>query len=166
MGSDGLQIQEAEGFQRKEWAFERVGWAVMALILLAALLGLFGGLGVFRSVSASDASGAVTVDYPRLTRHTARTELEVATGAAAVREGQVVLTLSSDWVDGADIGRVIPEPDTWSSGPDGLRLTFLADPAPPTVRISYRPDAIGPHPGTVTVGDGGPRVGFDQFVYP
>lgn len=127
---------------------------------------LFGGLGIFHSERASAASGAVTVEYPGLTRHTATTELQITTGTAAVSEGEVMLTLSSDWVDGADIDRVIPEPDTWESTSDGLRLTFAAEQAPPEVRISYRPDVIGLHSGTVSVGESGPEVGFRQFVYP
>ncbi|MFP8907339.1 hypothetical protein [Streptomyces atacamensis] len=166
MGSQGLQIEENDRFERGEWAFERIAWVVMAAIVAAALVGLFGGLGVFASRQASAAAGALTVEYPGLTRYTAKTDLRITTGTAAVSEGQVALTLSSDWVDGADINQVIPEPDTWESTPDGLRLTFPAGAAPPEVRISYRPDAIGSHPGTVTVGEAGPAVDFQQFVYP
>ncbi|MTE22430.1 hypothetical protein F0L17_25675 [Streptomyces sp. TRM43335] len=166
MAPRNLQIDEDERFQRGEWAFERGAWVVLTMIVVAALASLFGGLGIFHSERASAASGAVTVEYPGLTRYTATTELQITTGTAAVSEGEVMLTLSSDWVDGADIDRVTPEPDTWESTSDGLRLTFPAEQAPPEVQVSYRPDVIGLHSGTVTVGESGPEVGFRQFVYP
>jgi hypothetical protein len=37
-----LEIQEDLPFQRREWLVERVAWGVMALLIVAALLGLFG----------------------------------------------------------------------------------------------------------------------------
>ena len=37
-----LEIDEDLPFQRREWFAERVAWAVMALLIAAALLGLFG----------------------------------------------------------------------------------------------------------------------------
>ncbi|MBA4862786.1 hypothetical protein H1V43_15555 [Streptomyces sp. PSKA54] len=166
MGTQGLEIQEAEAFHHKEEVFERFGWAGMTALIAAGLLGLLGGRGPLTSAVATTPSHAVTVKYHRFERHTARTDLTIIAGAPAVREGQVVLTLSPEWVDSTDIQQVTPQPDVWQRGTEGLRLAFTAGPAPVTVEISYRPDGIGPKSGTVTENNTGARISFGQFVYP
>jgi hypothetical protein len=40
--SSQLQIDEDLAFQRREWKIQRVGWGAMALVIIAALLGVFG----------------------------------------------------------------------------------------------------------------------------
>ena len=37
-----LQIEQDMGFQRTEWVVQRAGWVGMALLILAALVGLLG----------------------------------------------------------------------------------------------------------------------------
>ncbi|MGW7356248.1 hypothetical protein ACWGI0_06145 [Streptomyces sp. NPDC054802] len=166
MGDQGLEIDDSEAFHRKEQTFERVGWAALALLLVAACLGVFGDWGPVASATAKSPGGVVTMEYNRFDRYTARTDLTITAGAAAVEEGEVVLTLSSDWVDGAGIEQITPEPDSWESGPDGLQLTFTTASAPLSVQVSYRPDTIGPTSGTVTDENTGARLSFSQFVYP
>jgi hypothetical protein len=38
----GLQIDEHYRSQRRSWVADRIGWVVMALVMVAALAGLFG----------------------------------------------------------------------------------------------------------------------------
>ena len=38
----GMRIEEDRAYQRREWRFERIGWAVMAALLMAGLIGLLG----------------------------------------------------------------------------------------------------------------------------
>src|SRR5947209_3798236 len=39
---DGAEIQQDLPFQRRLWNFQRIAWAIMLLVAVAALLGLFG----------------------------------------------------------------------------------------------------------------------------
>ncbi|MEU1889606.1 hypothetical protein [Streptomyces pristinaespiralis] len=92
MGEQGLEIDDSEAFHRKEQTFERVGWAVLALLLVAACLGVFGDWGPVASATAKSPGGIVTMEYDRFDRYTARTDLTITTGAPTVDEGEVVLT--------------------------------------------------------------------------
>jgi hypothetical protein len=38
-----LEVNEELEFQRRDWMAQRVGWTVMALVVVVALLGLLGG---------------------------------------------------------------------------------------------------------------------------
>jgi hypothetical protein len=40
--SSQFQIDEDLNFQRREWKIQRAGWVTMALVIIAALLGVFG----------------------------------------------------------------------------------------------------------------------------
>ncbi|MDQ6718742.1 MAG: hypothetical protein M3Z17_10420 [Gemmatimonadota bacterium] len=40
--SDTLGIAEDMNFQRRTWMVQRVGWAIMILVCIAALFGVFG----------------------------------------------------------------------------------------------------------------------------
>ncbi|WP_324277336.1 hypothetical protein [Blastococcus brunescens] len=39
----GLQVADHDAFQRREWKAERIGWVLMVLLVVAALVGLLGG---------------------------------------------------------------------------------------------------------------------------
>ena len=77
-----LEIAQDLAFQRREWTIQRVAWAVMALVALAGLLGLFGGAGPLTRAAAGN--GALRLDYARFERKHAPTELrlQVAAGVA------------------------------------------------------------------------------------
>ena len=60
-----LQIDEDMDFQHKEWIAERWGWRIMALVLLAGLLGLF-GQGPLSDKTVQ--SGSLLVQYGRFER--------------------------------------------------------------------------------------------------
>lgn len=164
MAGKGLQTEESETFQRTEAVVQRVGWAAMALFVVLALVGVLGGFGPVASVRAT--SGPLSMDYQRFARYTASTDLTLTLDAAAVRDGQAVITLSSSWVDDVDIQRITPQPDSSRTGSAGLQLTFTAGSAPLGIRVSYRPDALGATSGSVTDSVTGSRLVFDQFVYP
>jgi hypothetical protein len=61
-------VGESLSLQRREWRVDRVGWVVMGLILVAGLLGVWGG-GLLGSVTATGSDGRVLVDYDRFVRN-------------------------------------------------------------------------------------------------
>ncbi len=59
-----LEIPEDLPFQRREWVAERIAWTVMALVVGAAVLGLFGSGWLSRSI-AGDQGAPVWLEYER-----------------------------------------------------------------------------------------------------
>jgi hypothetical protein len=79
---DGLQITEDLDFQHRIWKLQRIGWAVMVLLILAAVLGLF-GRGILSRAVVTDAQGQLSVEYSRFARFQAPVELVVRIQHAA-----------------------------------------------------------------------------------
>ena len=85
----GLQIEEDRAHQRREWRIERVGWVLMAGLLLAGLLGLLGDGPLSRATAGS--AGALSVEYDRLQRAAAPYEYRFEVDPSLAREGQLRL---------------------------------------------------------------------------
>lgn len=159
-----LEIEEDPSFQRREWTVERVGWLVMAALVVGALLGLFGhGLLGYREASAP----GLTVRYERVARNGGNTGLEVVVGPGQGEEGTVEVRVSQDYLAHVQVEHISPEPATTAVDDASLAFSFeVPDPATTlTVRFALRPDAIGPIEGRVALA-GGPPASFDQFMVP
>ena len=161
-----LQIHEDPAYQRREWVFERVGWAVMALLVLAALLGLLGP-GPLSSTSVSDGGGASRVEYDRFLHHHAPTTLHGQVAGDAARAGELRLWVDLEYLAAVEVQQITPRPDHVEAGSDRHLFVFrVAEPDRPT-RVTFRlePDRIGWLAGRMGVGDGAPAR-FRQLVYP
>jgi len=158
--ADALQLDEQLRFQRVLGIVQRVGWGVMALGLIVALAGVFGGGGPLASASAS--AGALEVTYPRFARRGAPLQLEIAVAAA----GPVSLTLGGDFASRLQIERIVPEPARVTSSERGLTFEFApAAGQRQVIRIDGRTDALGTSTGTLGLGDR-LAVRLHSFVYP
>src|SRR5262249_33260243 len=62
-------IQEDMEFQRRSWLVQRTSWIIMALVLVAALAGLFFH-GPLSHTTARNADGSVAVEYERFAHKT------------------------------------------------------------------------------------------------
>ncbi len=70
-----LEVDEDMQFQRKEWTVEHWSWIGMAIIAIAALLGLF-GQGILSKTTVEN--GPIQVEYGRFERLLAPIQLESA----------------------------------------------------------------------------------------
>ena len=61
-----LQINQDMEHHHTMWVIQRVGWVVMALLLLLALAGLLGN-GVVSHITAGEAGDALQLEWERLT---------------------------------------------------------------------------------------------------
>jgi hypothetical protein len=161
-----LQIEQDLRHFRRMQVVQRVGWGVMGLIVLAAVLGAF-GTGVFSQGAVGAAGDPLRVEYSRGMRYQAVQPLRVRLGPGAGQGGKARVWLSDDYLAGVQVERIDPQPEGVELGPDGQTFTFavgrLTEPA---VVIFYLvPEQVGPLSGRAGLA-GGDVLGWSQFVYP
>jgi hypothetical protein len=161
-----LEKPEDLVYQRREWAFQRVGWVVMALVALAGLLGLLGH-GPLSNTSATDPGGALRVEYSRFIHYGDPDQLEVHIGPGAGSKGELRLWLNSEYLAGVQVEKVTPEPERVEAGADRHTFVFrVSDVSRPT-RLTLRVQAQRYGLRRAWVGlEGREPAPFWQFVYP
>lgn len=159
----GLQVEDHAAFQRREWTVQRVGWAAMALLVIAALAGLLGPGPLSRTTATSE-DGLVEVSYQRFGHLEADDMIRIVVAPAAVTGDSVEVQLAQDWVRSVDISGITPEPTDQVATPYGVRLAVAAEPgAEVAIQITFRASELGPIAAGVRFED--QRVSFRQFVY-
>ena len=161
-----LQIDEDRAHQRLEWRIERVGWAVMAALALAGVLGLLGNGPLGR---AHAEGGGLALDYDRLQRAKAPTEYRFHVDPALARDGTLRLRFSDALLEEVEIETIVPEPDSVRAGPGFTEYAFAVargdrDRAA-RIALHYRPTTFGPVRGRVWT-EGAPPLDVAHFVYP
>ena len=163
--STALERDQHEAVLRREWRFERAGWAALAIVLVAGLAGVFGD-GAFAAASSRSADDVAVLRYERIIRQDAPTELELHLAAASVSDSVVVVSLTEGYLAAMDVERVVPQPTVVraSSG----RVDFhLLQPDPSRsvrVRFSIRATTMGIHRAAMAVD--GRTLSFWQLVLP
>jgi hypothetical protein len=161
-----LEITEDVGFQRKEWRFERIGWAAMALLVLAALAGLLGP-GPLSHATAGEEGSALWVGYERFAHRSAPTTLEIHAGPNTAQAGQLRLWLGRDVIAGNQVQSIQPEPQQVSTAGDRIVYTFAVDDPAREVVVFLRLEPTQYWRQQIELGiKGGPQAGFTQVLYP
>lgn len=157
----GLELDDDMRAHRVGWIAQRVGWAVMAAILVAACVGLF-GRGPLSEVEER-AGDRLLVRYERFARARATSELQVVAGPDA--DGELRVWLGRDLLRDQEVDHVVPEPVRVVSAGDRLGYVFaVGDGLPTTVVFHLQPERPGRHAAEVGVGDASVR--FAQYVWP
>jgi hypothetical protein len=154
-----IEIDEDPSFQTREWVAQRVGLGVLALFLIAAVLGFTGSGGPFSHAETSDASGALRVEYDPIVRRGARSTITLH-----LRGGQPGLRsfwFSTDYVNGIDVETVVPDPEAVTAEGDRYVYTIRATGPDAAVTVHLRPARVGWIDVDVGVVDG-PSVRFHQ----
>lgn len=152
---------------RSEWRLHRVGWAIMAMFLLAALAGLFGG-GLLSDATATSQDGRLTVEYERFVRGGGESQLTIRASARDGEDGPVRIALDQGFLTRNEVRSISPEPAAVVASGDRLLYEFdAAAGSSLVVRMDLRPSAgdYGANEATVTDGSG-QSVQLWQFVYP
>jgi len=163
---DGLEVGQDLEFQKKEWRAEMLGWILMALLLLGALAGLFGG-GPISQATAGGEAEALTIDYHRFTRYQSPTQLLITASPNAVSEGTVRLEIEQDYINSFNVQNVLPEPDSVEVMSDTYIYTFTVNEPNQGMEIIFdlESDKIGTIAGNLGV-EGGQNIRISHFVYP
>jgi hypothetical protein len=154
-----LEIGQDLRFERRQYTARKVAAALGGLILLVALLGLFGAGGPL--ADATEESGPLSVEYERFARYEAQTEIEVQADAGGA---ETPVALGQSYLDDVSVEQISPEPNGTTVLPDRVIYTFDLEPGS-SVTFELRPQEIGSKSVTVW-GPDGARVEFSQLVYP
>lgn len=162
-----LEIDHDMKFHQRSWRLQRVAWVIMALLLLAALLGLFGS-GPLSRATLVDESGTISLNYERFARREAPTALRVHLAANAVDDDEIRLWISRDYIDEVEIERITPQPSATEVGVDRLIYTFQAVESgqPVTIILHLKAAHTGSLPGQLGLSERKSFLSFKHFVYP
>ena len=150
-------------FQERLWFWERVGWAAMALLVLAALAGLTGTRGP--AASGTVEAGGATIEYPRISRWQSADSLGVEFAVEA--GGAVQVLLPGAFTDVFSIQSVTPQPSKVTATANGQLFEFELAPEPGPKKATFAVRAERPAFPVPTRGEvGGAPFAFSFTVLP
>ena len=161
-----IEINQDLDFQRTCWTVQRVGWIVMALLVLSALLGLF-GRGPFSHSLIRDPSTPLSVEYERFGRYQSPLTLSLHLDPGASEDGKVRVWFSRDFLRAVQIQSLTPKPVGAELSPSGTIYIFgLAQPNQGgDVTVHFEAQAIGTLSGKVGLTEAR-SIAFTQWIYP
>lgn len=147
-----VDIGEDLRFQRRAWIAERMGWAVMAATILAALVGFLGSGPVSRTHAAD---GPIAVDYEYVARYEAPTQFEIEVGASLLAgRDELSLYVSRSLGDSLNLDEIAPPPVVVRGTREHLELVFPVRAKDDLrIRIAARPGRWGRIDGRIRAGD-------------
>jgi len=143
--SDPIEIDEDADSARRNWVFERVGFAAFTVFVIAAGFGALGG-GPLATATFPVDDGSIR--YPRICRAGKSTTLEFN----GIRNAREIL-LGSDISSGLKWESISPEPESQEVTVDGIRFRFRTDDTDnDRIIFHVQPVAPGVLRDTATVG--------------
>ena len=163
---DHPTAQRSPAADRRSWIVQRCAWAAMALVILAAVMGLFGP-GLLGKVTAGQHGAQLRVEYYRFWRLKSPTSLRLLVAPEAVHNNQATVWLSRSYLDNISIQNITPQPERVEAGPDRLTFVFSMRESDRAAAITFdiRPESFGSLDGQAGIQDG-KAVTFNQFVHP
>lgn len=160
----GLEVDQDLRFQRRDWAFERVGWLLMFLVVIAALLGVFGD-GPLSAKEARTSDGSLRVEYGRFERREAPSRISVTVRRGAPADSTVALWVSEDYLRAVRLHEVIPVPRRQIARGDGTVFEVALGGDSGRVSLYFLPERAGAR--TLRLGvPGREMLALAQFIYP
>lgn len=158
----GLEIDIDPTRQRREWLVKRVAWAILYVGLVAIVFGALGKGPISATRTVSD-DRSVQIEYEKFVRRHSSDQLRVTAPAKAET---VEIGMDSGYLHDIRLEQVTPQPERVIAADDATIFVFNARTNTHLqVKFEYLPARIGPVRGWIAT-DGGPRLAFDQFVYP
>ncbi len=160
-----LQLKQDPAFQRREWLAQRMGWWVLAALVVAAVLGLFGG-GPLSAAQAGSRGAPLWIEYERFVRVGAPTRIALHATVPAPA-GEIRLRIRRSYFEALKIDRMVPEPAAIAIGESHVTMRFdsvASGAAPFTVILDVEPLRAGRHQAAFDVDREG-EVTFAQLAY-
>jgi hypothetical protein len=171
---DELEVGFDQTFERKWRRLELASHAIMALFVLAALLGLF-GRGPLSHRTHMSANGRLSLDYEPLVRWGTSTQVTVHLSTPDVRpaadEGafqKIWVSVNNAVVEPLGLQQVIPQPDATKAIDGGTMYEFAVPPGQDDalVRFVLKPSAVGLVHADVGDDSGANSLSWSQLVLP
>lgn len=161
-----LELNQDLDLQRKTWTVQRIGWGGMALIVVAALAGVFGS-GPLTRTEVTDNPQTFRLLYDRFGRYEGELVLQLVLSPETTTSNRVTVEIDRTYWTGHAVEHITPEPLISSIGIDGFLYTFETNaPSTPSVIVfRLRPKSIGAMDGRIRVNNAGP-LRFHQFMFP
>lgn len=168
MAAREIDLDDDMAYQRRAWFAQRVAWTILGLIVVGALLGLFGSGPLGRSTASA---GILSIEHDRFARYEDATTLTIRVdGRATAPDGLVRLSVNRAFLERARIESIVPAPERVEARDDGVAFGFRTGGAGPVaVDFTLRPGRPGRAEGLVRLESGGgarPAVSFRQLVLP
>jgi hypothetical protein len=160
---DGLQIDDDHGFERADWRAQRIGWTIMAVILVLAVAGVLGRGRLSRERIPLGAGDTLAVET--VTRHNAPAELRLK--LRSVSANSLFVDISRAFLDDVEVRSVSPEPTDIVPHARSTRYVFAADGSSGPIELVfvYAPNGYWRNGGWISVAGSAP-VAFSQVVLP
>ena len=156
-----LELNEEHEHHRRAERVRFVGRALMALVVIAALAGAFGGGP--GSKGEIESAGA-QLKFDRLARYNSpgKFKLRIPPGSQEIK-----LSVNNALLDRITIERIDPEPKELELAPGKQIWSFpiFDTNGPVEITIDYRPDAFGKTQGQLAI-EGRGSLDFNQFYFP
>ena len=165
MGKEGDPQLEDLAHERAIWKLQHFAWGLFALILLAALLGVF-GRGLLSESKVGNPNAGLWAEYDRFGRYHAPSTLKLHL-APSGNSSLPAVWLGRDFVDRIEMQQIYPQPERVKVGQD--RLIYIFNVArtneSAVITFHYKPDGYGKTHAKLGL-ENGPELQFSQFVYP
>ena len=157
-----LDIEEDLAFQQKEWFWQRVGIGLLTLFVLAAMAGVMGGGGPLSGAEIADPSGRLRVEYQRMVRRGAASELRIHLRSDP--PGFIQFWIASPYLEFVTVESIEPEPQTITVESERHVYTVRAGSSGVTVSLQTNLTQSGRFEGSIGIVNG-PSVRFNQFSW-
>jgi hypothetical protein len=163
--SHQIDVKSHQALHEREWKIQRIGWAIWALIIVAALAGLVGP-GPLSSTVATSADGTTTVAFDQYLHYHHPTTLELTLRPTNQQE-VLQVAVSKTLLDSIEIRRIEPEPRRCLLQEGGVVYTFDTTSSTAVARIVMHVEyqKFGNVSGEMGL-VGQPPIQIRQFVYP
>jgi hypothetical protein len=166
MADENLGISAIEKeirFQNVFWTVERSAWALMALVPLAALMGVFAH-GIFSDKIARAPNSSLSVEYDRFQRMSVQSRFVIRIPAA--QSDEIRLRLNSSFQQAYEIQSLQPAPARSRADTEGLDLFYHPPEGGELVAVLWTvPRQFGSVDLQAQTDKSGP-LEFPVFIYP
>lgn len=158
-----LQLSQDMAHLRRSWVAQRIGWAVMLLIIVAALAGAFGQGGPLSQAQATSDDGRLQVRYARVAHYIAPAELDIRLQPGPRATARI--WVDNDYLDEVEITGITPPPSRSQLSGGRTLFEFPVDGnAPASVKFNLQMRSAGSLRGHI--GMEASTVTIEQLVLP
>ena len=162
----GLDDPQQQKLHRREWVAERIGWALIAGAVGAALVGLLGP-GWLSHCETSSAGGRLSAEYYAAIRYEAPAELRLRFESPPADADELHLTISRSFGDAVTTEGISPTPIAVEMSDENLIYVFRLDDVGKGGRVvlRFKPNRYGWLTYSVSQ-PSDPAIEISQFVLP